>query len=92
MQKVITLGNKGKAGSRTITVDAVNKTIKLPSDKSGIPAQYVYGSMTKGEARRLRKLLAANGMVSVAAISRETPPVKFSNKVAAAKLPLTKAA
>lgn len=83
MNKIIlvTLGKKGTKGSKTLTVNVEDKTIKLAGEKGCTMAEHFFGSLSKGEARKLRKIIHAHGGASVAALPRQTPPTKFKDKV-----------
>lgn len=45
--------------------------VKLPNAKKFVPVENVLGQLSKGEARRLRKMLAAIGESKMAAAKRQ---------------------
>ena len=66
---VITLGKPGRKGSKKVTVND-DGTLKLGSMKTAKPVAVVFASMTKGEARKLRKGLRAAGRSDLSGVRR----------------------
>ncbi len=59
-----------KIGKLGLYINADAKTAKVGSKAKAVPAAQVFGMLPKGEARQLRKQLAKEGFVSIAALSR----------------------
>jgi hypothetical protein len=71
MNNVITLGQKGKKGSKTVkVVDAQKGIIRLGGDRMSRPVGIVFGRMGKGDARKLRKALHGAGLKNLAGAPR----------------------
>jgi hypothetical protein len=60
-----------KIGKKNVTVHNGDK-LRVGADGKPLPAGEVYAGMSKGEARRLRKQLRANGECIAAAQPRAT--------------------
>jgi len=57
-------------GKVALYVNPNTRTMKLGSKGKATPAADFFGTMSKGEARKLRKLLSANGYGGIASVSR----------------------
>jgi hypothetical protein len=66
----LNLGKPGSKGSKVVKVAPAVGLIKTGAQKRLMHPAHVFGSMPKGEARKVRKLLAANGFSSIAAHKR----------------------
>lgn len=59
-----------KIGNASLYVDPFKKSLRKGRDGKAIEAGRFYASLSKGEARKLRKRLRGEGLVSIAAVSR----------------------
>jgi hypothetical protein len=57
-----------KLGRKVITVEG--EAIKIGSKGKLLPAPQAYGKLDKGEARKVRKALRANGFAGLAGLRR----------------------
>lgn len=62
------IGKRGTKGSKSVTVEG--KTLKMAGMKKLAPVGEVLGSLPKGEARKLRMNLRANGFPALAGTPR----------------------
>lgn len=66
----VTFGKKGQKGSKTVSIDFDDLTVKMAGMKKFIPVGKVFGTMSKGEARKLRKSFRNNGFPVLAMAQR----------------------
>ena len=60
-------------GKSTLFVNDVTQHFRVGTKGKGAPIAYFFGSLPKGEARKIRKTLNRNGFTNAAGAGRLTP-------------------